>query len=230
MKKILVLHGALGSNHQTRALCTILNGHFDVEAFEFRGHGGASGNDLQFDLDILADDLLEYIERDQLRGIDVFGYSMGGYVAAIAARKSPGSLGKIITLGTKWNWDPESTDKEVANLNADVIEEKVPNFAKYLMMQHGTENWRTLLNATADMMIGLGTKGKALTAQDLNALDNDFLILRGELDKMVSTSESQWAAESLPKATYREVPAQPHPLEKVDASKLLPIVSSFLNG
>ncbi len=229
MNKILLLHGALGSDHQTQKMYESLRMDHDVIRMEFQGHGNKASDDCAFDLDILADQLLEFIREHDLNGVDIFGYSMGGYVATIAAGKQPEIIGKIITLGTKWHWDPESTDAEISKLDPDIISDKVPNFANHLSMQHGESNWKALLQATADMMIGLGKQGRALVDEDLNNITTPFLVLRGENDNMVSREESIWATECLGSAEYREVTAQPHPLEKLDPDTVRPIINEFLN-
>ena len=43
---------------------------------------------------------------------DIFGYSMGGYVALHAARRHPERIGSIMTLGTKFAWDTPTAEKE----------------------------------------------------------------------------------------------------------------------
>jgi len=229
MNKILLLHGALGSDHQTQKLFESLQTDHNVIRMEFHGHGKKASGDCAFDLDMLADQLLEFIREHDLIGVDVFGYSMGGYVATIAAGKEAEMIGKIITLGTKWRWDPESTDAEISKLNPDIISDKVPNFANYHSMQHGEDNWRDLLHATSDMMIGLGKQGRALAVEYLNNINNPFLVLRGENDNMVSREESIWATECFGNAEYREVTSQPHPLEKVDPESLKPLVNDFFS-
>lgn len=40
MKKLLLLHGALGSKNQFKSLKEILKSDFDVYDFNFEGHGG----------------------------------------------------------------------------------------------------------------------------------------------------------------------------------------------
>lgn len=228
MNKLLLLHGALGSDHQTQRLFEVLRKRYEVLRLEFRGHGKRSSKDCSFNLNLLADDVLEFIARNQIEGIDIFGYSMGGYVATIASMKRPEAIGKVVALGTKWHWDSDSTDSEIAKLDPEIISDKVPNFARYLQMQHGESNWKHLLKATAEMMTGLGKRGLALGMPELKNIDTPFLVLRGENDNMVSQEESKWAADSLVNAEYLDVPGQPHPLEKVDPITLETIIDSFL--
>ena len=84
MNKLLLLHGALGSDHQTQRLFEVLRKRYEVLRLEFRGHGKRSSKDCSFNLNLLADDVLEFIARNQIEGIDIFGYSMGGYVAKMS--------------------------------------------------------------------------------------------------------------------------------------------------
>ncbi|MBK9228864.1 MAG: alpha/beta fold hydrolase [Ignavibacteria bacterium] len=57
------------------------------------------------------------IEKTRISPCNIFGYSMGGYAALYAAKKYPGVIGKIFTLGTKFEWNEESSASEVKLLS-----------------------------------------------------------------------------------------------------------------
>ena len=121
----------------------------------FEGHGGRP-SDRPYSIDAFSENLVSFIHEKELNQANIFGYSMGGYVALKTAQTRPDLINKIFTLGTKFNWSPESAAKEVKMLNPDKIEEKVPAFAKALQERHSPGDWKVVLRKTSEMMIDLG--------------------------------------------------------------------------
>lgn len=213
-KTILLLHGALGSKKQIIPISEILAEHVDVQSFNFPGHGGSSMPDI-FTIDSFAEYLVEFIKERQIKGCTVFGYSMGGYVALKAALNDESLFDKIITLGTKFDWSPNATDKEIQMLNPDKVEEKIPQFARMLESEHAPADWKELMIKTADLMKDL-SQGNRLKEEDLKKINVPSLITVGDQDSMVSTKESQWAAEHLTDARFISLKGVVHPIQKLD--------------
>jgi pimeloyl-ACP methyl ester carboxylesterase len=86
---------------------------------------------------------------------------MGGYVAIYLARYYPESVNKIITLATKFIWNETIAAKEIKMLNADKIEEELPDFAVALHKRHAPDNWKTVLEKTAAMLIEMGKRTRS---------------------------------------------------------------------
>lgn len=212
-KNLLILHGALGAIQQFDALAAELRSHFTVHGLTFSGHGGISSNGT-FGIRQFAEELKNYISENALTEVSVFGYSMGGYVAMFAASEGL-ELERIFTLGTKLDWTPEGAAKEITQLQPDVIEEKVPAFATHQAKLHTPLNWKSVMRDTAQLMIDLGNE-PLLTETVLARVKCPVICLRGELDRMVTAAETQWAVQHLPQGIYRELPGVPHPIEKVD--------------
>ena len=87
--------------------------------------------------------------------VHLFGYSMGGFIALLSAANGNKKIHSITTLGTKMKWSPRIAENEVKQLNPELIEEKVPAFAKSLEERHG-DHWKDLMRRTADYMVLLG--------------------------------------------------------------------------
>lgn len=213
MKDIILLHGALGdktSLAQLSAMISDQNCHF----LNFSGHGQQPFNEEGFGIEYFATELEEYISSNNLNQPDVFGYSMGGYVALYLASQKSDLLGKIITLGTKFGWSAESADLETSRLNPELMEEKIPAYTAKLENVHG-QQWKQLVWQTAGMMMELGEE-PLLTIESLSKIENKVLIMRGSDDQMVNDIESKWAVAQLPNGHFKMLPYQPHPIEKVD--------------
>lgn len=130
MKNLLILHGAIGSKSQFDSIASLLDNQFNIHLLNFSGHGGEAFKE-NFNIAQFAEDALAYLKLNKIESIDVFGYSMGGYVALYLAKNHPEKVNKIITLGTKLSWTPDIAAKETKILVADKIEEKFPLLQQY---------------------------------------------------------------------------------------------------
>jgi len=224
MRHLILLHGALGSSGQLIPLKKILENNFSVHLINFSGHGGETPDE-SFDMDLFSGDVTRYLEKNKIEKADVFGYSMGGYVALWMARYFPGRLGRICTLATKFDWSPESAEREVSMLNPDKIQEKLPGFARTLEERHAPADWKIIMQMTADMMPGLAKK--PLQDNDFKQIQNPVMVCIGEKDKMVSVAESEHVVTQLGNATLKVLEDTPHPLESVNLEKMRILLTRF---
>lgn len=155
MKKLILLHGALGTQSHFNELAEELKKTYEVYTLNFDGHGGKESSS-DFSIELFTQNLLDFIGDNSLEQASIFGYSMGGYVALNAAIISPKKIGRIITLGTKFDWSLESAEKEVKMLNPTIIEEKIPQFAEKLKKEHQPQDWKLVMTKTAKMMLDMG--------------------------------------------------------------------------
>jgi pimeloyl-ACP methyl ester carboxylesterase len=223
---LLLLHGALGASSQMLQIGTLLSPDFNIHYLDFPGHGVSPlDKETEFSIELFSDRLIEFVTANDLKGCDVFGYSMGGYVALYSAAKDPELFNRITTLGTKFKWDPETAANEVKNLDPEKIITKVPAFANRLEELH-RNRWKQVLSKTSAMMIGLGEKN-VLTDELFDQIENECYITLGEKDKMVTLEETKDAVLAMPNAELRSLPDTPHPIDQV-SSELLASYLVFL--
>lgn len=95
-KPLLILHGFLGMSDNWKSLGTQYADHgLEVHLIDQRNHGKSFHSE-DFDYDILAADLKNYIEEHRLTEAVVLGHSMGGKVAMQFAVSYPQLLSKLI--------------------------------------------------------------------------------------------------------------------------------------
>jgi esterase/lipase len=227
MKKLLLLHGAIGAASQFDKLKEELKDKFEIHTMNFSGHGGEAMPD-KFSIELFAEDVIKFLEKNKLENIDVFGYSMGGYVALYNASRHKNKINRIFTVATKFDWNEESSVKESKMLNPAKIEEKIPAFAKALEKRHSVQNWKIVMNKTAEMMIGLGKK-PVLTDEVLGKIENEVLISVGDKDAMVTLEETANAAGKLKNGRLFIFSDTEHPIEKMDVKKLSNEIIKFFN-
>ncbi|MCP2043054.1 alpha/beta fold hydrolase [Pontibacter sp. HSC-36F09] len=226
MPDLLLLHGALGAASTLQPLQQLLEADFNVHVLNFQGHGGSTLSQDPFRIELFAEDVLRYLDQHQLQQVDIFGYSMGGYVALYLALQHPDRVGRIFTLATKFAWNPETAAKEVKMLQPEKVQEKVPTFAAVLNGRHRPNDWQEVMRRTADMMQHLGNS-PLLTEETLSRISVPVRISVGDRDNMVSLQETAWAYQHLPNASLQVFPNTHHPLEKVNLSQLLHELGQF---
>lgn len=217
MKDLILLHGALGAKKQFLELSDILKNNYRIHLLDFSGHGEHQSVN-RFSIPDFSKDLRSYIDSHQIVDPYIFGYSMGGYVALHLEYMQPGSVRKIITLGTKFSWDPETSTKEAGYLNPEKIEEKIPVYANYLRSLHG-ENWSGVVQNTAQMMIEMG-EAPPLDSEKLEKVEIPVVIGWGSLDKMVSKEESEQASKALINGKFNLLENVQHPIDRIDVQEL----------
>jgi len=222
---IALLHGALGSASQLEPLNKVLEekGRM-VYSLNFSGHSGRPFSENGFGIDVFANDVLSFLNQENIDSVDLFGYSMGGYVAIWLAHQHPSRIRNVLTLGTKFDWSPESAEKEIKKLDAEKIQAKIPAFARILEHRHAPYDWKNLIAKSSEMMYDLGQK-PLLTEEIFSTLPNTIDILLGDQDDMADRVYSETVAGWLSHGAFHLLENTPHPIEKVKLEMLV----RFLN-
>lgn len=226
--KLLLLHGALGASSDFESLLAHFPADWEIHQLDFLNHGQGAFTDDPLSIAAFGGQLSQYLDDHQLHDLNIFGYSMGGYVACWLARREPERIKAIYTLGTKFIWTPESAAHETAKLDARTLLAKVPEFAASLREKHKTVDWQLLLAQTAKLMTSLGTH-PALSLDDYNHIELPVMVARGELDKMVPQEEQNTVALALKNGRFDTLSQTPHPLQQVSPTLLIEKLQAFFS-
>jgi pimeloyl-ACP methyl ester carboxylesterase len=226
LNDLLLLHGALGAKSQFKELEKMLASAFRVHSINFSGHGGEPVPEEPFGIKMFADDILRYLDANNIEKINIFGYSMGGYAAMYLARHNPGRVAKIFTIGTKFLWNEEISAREVKMLNYEKMKEKIPAFAAELEKRHPGQELKTILNKTAGMLINLGRKNE-LNDEDYPLINHDVVVGIGDGDKMVTMQETLDVYNKLPNGRLVVLQNTPHPFEGIKTEQLTDEIKRF---
>ena len=227
MKDIILLHGAIGSARQLEPLADSLKKKYNIHLLNLPGHAGKPFPKQGFSMEGFADAVAEYLDKNNIQTVSIFGYSMGGYIAMIFAQNYPGRVEKIITLATKFYWDEIVATRETAMLQAETIELKIPAFARELEKRHAPLDWKEQLAHTRDLLTRLGKKND-LTSGNYKKITIPCLLMLGDRDKMVTLSETVDVYTALPNASLAVLPKTPHPIEKIPISLLKFTIDRFM--
>lgn len=225
---VFCLHGAIGASDQLHSIAEAIRTSIaETRLHDFCGHGLRDMPQNAFSIRLFAEDFIARLDADEVKCADIFGYSMGGYVALYAARHYPGRIGRIVTVATKLNWSVSVAEKEVKMLEPETILLKVPSFAAALEKRHKC-GWKQVLNKTAAMMISLGAD-PALTDEDFRAIGHQVLMCVGDRDKMVSIEETVHVYRQLKNASFCAMPSTPHPVEQLNTDFIVPLIRNYFS-
>lgn len=228
MEHLLLLHGAIGAKEQLQPIAEKLADKYIVHTLSFTGHGGSTIPEEAFTIPLFANQALDYLQENNIRKTNVFGYSMGGYVAMFLAKNNPEKISNCITLATKYHWDKMVSANEVKKLDPGVIQQKIPAFADQLKQRHAPQAWETVLKKTAALLEHLGNNN-TLKLNDYPSIRIPVLLLLGDRDKMITLEETLAVFEQLPNAEMAMLPGTPHQIEQVDKDLLTLLIKNFIN-
>jgi pimeloyl-ACP methyl ester carboxylesterase len=227
MKNLILLHGAMGSKDQFEKLEQLLEKEYDLHSINFSGHGLSEFHFPEFSIQAFAEQVIAFMDSRGIEKANFFGYSMGGYVALYIARYYADRVSSIMTLATKFDWNPSIAEKEIKMLNPLLLEEKFPEFTAALIERHGEKKWKLLLEKTAQLMIALGDEA-VLRDEDFPGIEMPVRIGLGDKDKMVSLEESWGVYKLLKNGSFYMMPDTKHPMESVNPQRLAFEIRSFV--
>lgn len=227
--QLLLLHGALGARDQFALLAPCLVERFEIHSLDFEGHGSNLLPARPFRIEHFAENAHDYLMQCHLERVNIFGYSMGGYVALLLAKTHPHLVANIATLGTKFKWGKDIAAREIAFLDPQKIKTKVPQFAQTLAARHAIAGWEHVVERTREMMLDLGERGGIISPQDLASLTQRVRIMIGDRDTTVTLDESVASYRALANGELQISPNTPHPFEKVSVTQLANSLSDFFD-
>ena len=223
---MICLHGALGTAAQFDVLRPHFPANIPLVALQLPGHGGLPCNEA-YSLPLFAASVLGALDEAQTAQTDLFGYSMGGYLALYLAWKHPERVRKVVLLNTKLDWSPETSAKMSGMFDAEKIALKAPQLADALSKAHAPTHWQTVAQYTAHFIQALGA-GAGLPTAAFSQISAPVLVLRGALDTTVTAQECETVQALLPNGQYTEIPESKHALEQVDGAALAKVMLNWL--
>jgi pimeloyl-ACP methyl ester carboxylesterase len=224
MHDLVLLHGALGAGNQLDGLAAALRPRFRVHQLDFEGHANAPPRGRPFRIQFFAENIVDLLDTLGINSARLFGYSMGGYVAAHLAMQHPHRVDAVATLGTKFRWDPQTAARDAGRLDPDAIRAKVPGFADTLVTRHeNAGGWQAVLAHTGDLLRELGDH-PLLSDRNLARIRQRVRVIVGDRDNTVSVEESAAVAKALGVGSLTVLPDTSHPIEQVDLAKLASVL------
>lgn len=241
---LLILHGLLGSLDNWMPLAQGLAVDFSVFALDLRNHG-RSPHDAEFNYDVMAADVAEFIEAQTLGPIHLLGHSMGGKVAMRFAQLHPRRVQKLIVADMAPREYPPRYAEMLAAMTAldlrqfqhrpevDVALRTVapdPLLRQFLLKNLGRDaagglGWKPNLPAIhanyASLRSALPTKPP---------FAGPTLFLRGGESDFVRDADLELVTQLFPAAKLETIPRTGHWLHAEAPEEFLQIVTAFLTA
>lgn len=224
-KQLILLHGALGNKEQFNDLVPLLEETFDLHRLDFEGHGDTGPPGGPFRIEYFGENVLGYMDEHGIEKANIFGYSMGGYVALVLARDHPEKVKKVATLGTILEWDEEVAERECAFLYPQKIKEKVPHFARHLEKRH-QHSWERVVYRTRDLLQHLGVN-PVIKREDWKQYDQSIRFHIGDRDTSAGLEKTVEIYKKNNHAELSVLPGAGHPLEEIDPEILSNSLADF---
>jgi len=113
---LLLLHGNNSSMGSFENQLEELSKKYTVIGLDSRGQGKSSSNDTKITYELMAEDVNSFLNKLQLKNVNVLGWSDGGNIAVILAMEHPEKVNKIAIMGTVLYNDATSVTEETNDL------------------------------------------------------------------------------------------------------------------
>ena len=222
---LVLLHGGLltiGSNFGP--LLEPLAANRQVIAAEFQGHGRTVDNGRPLTMDALAGDVVALLDHLGIGRADLFGFSLGGLVAALVALSEPGRVGKLVIASA----DPHRPPGRESRLPGP---DRLPTEADFQAMREAYEAVAPDPGRFSD----LPARTEALvhtvapwTEEQLRSLATPALLIFGDRD-FSPLQDVVELYDLLPDARLAVLPSTTHMGVIQQPRELLALITAFLD-
>ena len=241
-KPLIVLHGLFGMLDNWQALAKEFACFFETHIIDLRNHG-RSFHANQHNYELMSEDLLSYLNANNLDEVYLIGHSMGGKVAMTFACMYPESVEKLVVVDIAPKYYPPHHQEILSGLNA-VEQAKIKSrkdadqilsqyFSESAMRQFLLKNlyWRSStelafkfnLKVLSDQIENVG---QALHSDAL--FDRPTLFIVGQSSNYIKETDVELIESHFPDFEIVEIPNSGHWVHAENPDQFFDKVSRFL--
>lgn len=240
---LIILHGLFGSLDNWMGIAKTLGERFEVYLLDARNHGQSPHSD-EFDYELMAEDLYEFIQEHKIVEPVVLGHSMGGKTAMQFAMNHPDMLTKLIVADIAPKPYPVhhrqiidgllALDFDVIKTRQQADEELLKHIPDLSVRQFLLKNlywkeketlaWRFNLEAINQ---NIEIVGKAL--KNIHPFLQPTLFIRGERSNYILESDFEEIKHIFPNSEVKTIANSGHWIHAEQPQEFIRIVSAFLN-
>ena len=133
---LLILHGLFGSADNWLGIANDLKKNYTLYLVDQRNHGDSPHHE-EWDFKVMSDDILDFVEKQNLEKTHIMGHSMGGKAAMNFALNHPGRVEKLIVVDIAPRYYPVHHQTILDGLNAiDLNQLKSRNAADEILAKY----------------------------------------------------------------------------------------------
>lgn len=240
---LIILHGLFGSLDNWMGIAKTLGERFEVYLLDARNHGQSPHSD-EFDYELMAEDLYEFIQEHQIVNPVVLGHSMGGKTAMQFAMNHPDMLIKLIVADIAPKPYPVHHRQIIDGLLAldfgviktrqqadEELSKHIPDLSvrqfllKNLYWKEKEQlGWRFNLKAINQ---NIEIVGKALN--NIHPFLQPTLFVRGEKSNYILESDFEEIKHIFPNSEVKTIANSGHWIHAEQPQEFMRIVSTFLD-
>ncbi|MDW7690617.1 alpha/beta fold hydrolase [Flammeovirgaceae bacterium SG7u.111] len=241
---VIILHGLFGSSDNWMSIGKKLSENYKVFLVDQRNHG-QSENTPEFNYEIMAEDLRDFIEEHKIIQPIVVGHSMGGKVAMKFATKYPEMLRKLVVVDIAPRAYPVHHQKILEGLNSiNLSSLKSRTDADMALAQHepiqpvrqfllknlyrnssGAFDWRINLPVITEKIEAVGE-----LIQSDAPVDVPTLFMGGTNSAYIVESDHTDIKAIFPKAEIRMISNAGHWIHAEQPVKFIEVLNRFIAG
>jgi len=244
-KPLIIIHGFMGMNDNWKTLGGQYAAEgFQVHAVDMRNHGKSFHSDV-FTYNAMVQDLVEYIEGNNLDVVDIIGHSMGGKAAMFFAVQHPEKLGKLVVADISPKYYKPHHQTELDALNAVDFSTKPDRsaveatLAEYITdagtRQFMMKNLYWKEPGQLDFRFNLAVFNKEIDAigealPDGAHFDGPTLFLRGDRSKYIQDEDFGLIKTIFPNSEIKDIANSGHWVHAENPKDFLAETLAFLKG
>ncbi|MFD0863656.1 alpha/beta fold hydrolase [Sungkyunkwania multivorans] len=241
---LLILHGFLGMSDNWKTLGRkFAEEDFEVHLIDQRNHG-RSFHHVDFNYELLVEDLKYYIDHHQLLKVNLLGHSMGGKTAMLFAATYPDRVDKLLVADIAPKFYPTHHQQILAGLSAlhladlnsrKLADELLSNYVSELGIRqfllknlYWKEKERLGLRVNIEALKEhVHEVGESLPIGSV--FEGDTLFLRGDRSEYIIASDETGIRQHFPNAVIQTIENAGHWLHAENPIAFSAHVLQFLN-
>jgi len=241
---LCILHGFLGMSDNWKTLGnSYAEEGFQVHLIDQRNHGKSFHSE-EFNYDILATDLKNYLGHHNIQSTFIIGHSMGGKTAMQFACSYPEMVKKLVVADIAPKFYPPHHENIIKGLNAifiekiasrkqadTALEEHIPDFGtrQFLLknlywVEKGKLGFRFNLKVLSTKMEEIGEN-----ISNLDVFEGETLFLRGDKSEYIMSNDSPQIKLHFPKSKIETIDNAGHWLHAENPKQFFSKSNIFLN-
>lgn len=173
---------------------------------DFRGHGRTRCESLEWSSPKIADDILEYMDRLNIKNAHFIGYSLGANVGLYVAVNNPERVATLTTIGTGGFCDPSGVEEFEPEW---LIQNGKQEFINQIIDRHAEAhkgNWQEHMRQSAtDWRLY-----PQLTKEQLGSINCPAFFITGEHDKFAGEERLRTLSSLVKGSQYLVIPSGSH--------------------
>jgi len=214
---LILLHGGVATSHMWQPFVSTFIPHFRVITPDCRAHGKTNNPAGELSYQLMADDVIAFIQALNLTKPLIFGYSQGGQIALNIGIRYPNLIGPLVIGGVSYkfsqtyhNWLIASGFESPGIVNIERIQRETPQFVDEMKKEHfradDPDYWQTLLKQVSPMW----WKPLDYSEEDFQKITEPTLILLGDRDGIVELQQAVEMYQLIPNAELAIIPNSTH--------------------